>query len=129
MKKIITFFLLLLSGSSLLAQRDPIVVHKGGAVGDRSNPLFFDMPAVFYDHDEKTQEIIIDGLGFVNYYDVEIATAASYVTVLTTQVNGSYDTIDISSLPQGHYIITIESPLGNTFEGYFDTNSKPKSPI
>ena len=81
-------------------------------------PVPADMPDVYYDSDNH--EIIIDGQGFVNYYDVEIATAASYVTVLTTQVNGSYDTIDISSLPQGHYIITIESPLGNTFEGYFD---------
>ena len=76
-------------------------------------PVPADMPDVYYDSDNH--EIIIDGL--------------SYVTVLTTQVNGYYDTIDISSLPQGHYIITIESPLGNTFEGYFDTNSKLKSPI
>ena len=38
-----------------------------------------------------------------------------------TQVSGSYDTIDVSSLPQGDYRITIESPLGNIFEGYFDT--------
>ncbi len=76
------------------------------------------MPDVYYDSDN--QEIIIDGLGFVNYYDVEIATAASFVTVLTTQVNDYYDTIDISSLPEGAYVITIESPLGNTYKGYFD---------
>lgn len=97
-----------------------IVIHNPGPQPNHNElPAPADMPDVYYDNDN--QEIIIDGQGFVNYYDVEIATAASYVTVLTTQVNGSYDTIDISSLPQGHYIITIESPLGNTFEGYFDT--------
>ena len=91
--------------------------HSGH--GDHSEfPVPADMPDVYYDSDN--QEIIIDGLGFVNYYDVEIATAASFVTVLTTQVNGYYDTIDISSLPEGAYVITIESPLGNTYEGNFD---------
>jgi hypothetical protein len=123
----ILFFLVLFCGTAS-ADRRPIVIQNGGAVGDHFElPAPADEPDVYYDSDN--QEIIIDGLGFVNYYDVEIATAASYVTVLTTQVNGSYDTIDISSLPQSHYIITIESPLGNTFEGYFDTNSKLKSPI
>ena len=119
MKKIITFFLLLLSGSSLLAQRDPIVVHKGGAVGDRSNPLFFDMPAVFYDHDEKTQEIIIDGGGAVTYYDVEISSPVTNTVEISTQVNGTYDTFDISSLSPGLHVITIESPSGNIYEGTF----------
>lgn len=119
MKKIITFFLLLLSGSSLLAQRDPIVVHKGGAVGDRSNPLFFDMPAVFYDHDEKTQEIFIDGGGAVTYYDVEISSPVTNTVEISTQVDGTYDTFDISSLSPGLHVITIESPSGNIYEGTF----------
>ena len=121
MKKIITFFLLLLSGSSLLAQRDPIVVHKGGAVGDRSNPLFFDMPAVFYDHDEKTQEIIIDGGGAVTYYDVEISSPVTNAVEISTQVDGTYDTFDISSLTPGSHVITVESPSGNIYEGTFTT--------
>ena len=77
------------------------------------------MPDIYYD--DNTCEIIIDGLGVVDYYDVEIASATSFITVITTQVNGSYDTIDISSLPQGEYVITIESPWGNTYEGFFDT--------
>ncbi len=120
MKKITLLSLLLFGFLSSQALCDRIVLRPGSQQPDHSElPMPADMPDVYYDSDN--QEIIIDGLGFVNYYDVEIATAASYVTVLTTQVNGSYDTIDISSLPQGHYIITIESPLGNTFEGYFDT--------
>lgn len=82
-------------------------------------PMPADVPEVYYD--SYTQEIIIDGGGVVNYYDVEIASANSWLTVISTQVNGSYDTIDISSLPTGEYCITIDSPWGNTYEGFFDT--------
>ena len=120
-KRIITFILLTtLSFAFLLVAPNAIVLRNAGQQPNHYElPAPADEPDVYYDSD--THEIIIDGQGFVNYYDVEIATASSYVTMLTTHVNGYYDTIDISSLPQGHYIITIESPLGNTFEGYFDT--------
>ena len=78
----------------------------------------FDQPDVYYDN--VNQAIIIDGDGAVDYYDVEIASVTNFVTVISTQVSGYYDTIDISSLPQGVYIITIYSPEGNTFEGFFE---------
>lgn len=108
-------FPLFLSGAP-----EEIVLRNGGQQHDHFNdPIPADEPDVY--HDNVTHEIIIDGLGVVNYYDVEIASATSFVTVITTQVNGSYDTIDISSLPQGEYVITIESPWGNTYEGFFDT--------
>lgn len=82
-------------------------------------PIPADQPDVFYDDD--TQEIIVDGLGFVTYYDVEIASAATLTVLISTQVNGTYDTIDVSSLPTGHcYRITIESPSGNSFVGVFE---------
>ncbi len=77
-----------------------------------------DMPDVYYDN--VNQAIIIDGDGAVDYYDVEIASVTNFVTVISTQVSGYYDTIDISSLPQGVYIITIYSPEGNTYEGFFE---------
>ncbi len=78
----------------------------------------FDQPDVYYN--DVAQTIIIDGDGAVDYYDVEICPASTYVPVITTQVNGYYDTIDISSLPQGLYCITIYSPEDNTFEGFFE---------
>ena len=81
-------------------------------------PIPADQPDVFYDDD--TQEIIVDGLGFVTYYDVEIASAGTLAVVISTQVNGTYDTIDVSSLPSDHvYVITLYSPTGNTYEGTF----------
>ncbi|MBQ6078735.1 MAG: hypothetical protein IJK93_00515 [Muribaculaceae bacterium] len=102
------------------ADRREVVLNPDGQQHNHNNlPLPADMPDVYYDI--SNLEIIIDGLGVVNYYDVEIASASSFITVISTQVNGSYDTIDVSSLPQGEYVITIESPLGNTYEGFFDT--------
>ena len=119
-KQILFVFFAAFYCSFMLADYTPIVIQNGGSAPDHNNlPTPADMPDVYYDN--VTHEIIIDGLGVVNYYDVEIASASSFVTVITTQVNGYYDTIDISSLPQGEYVITIESPWGNTYEGFFDT--------
>ena len=82
-------------------------------------PIPADQPDVYYD--SVNQEIIIDGTGYVSYYDVEIASTTNWTVYISTQVSGSYDTIDISSLPEGEYSITIDSPTGNSFEGFFDT--------
>ncbi|MBQ9555205.1 MAG: DUF3244 domain-containing protein [Muribaculaceae bacterium] len=78
-----------------------------------------DEPDLYYD--STAQQIIIDGDGFVNYYDVEITSQSTWEVVVSTSVSGSYGTIDISSLPDDDYIITIDTPLGNTYEGYFQT--------
>ena len=77
-----------------------------------------DQPDVYYDSDLEV--IIIDGGGEVGYYDVVIESATSFVTVISTQVSGYYDTIDVSSLTADEYIITISSPTGNDFEGFFE---------
>ncbi len=97
----------------------PINLQHNGPVDHSGIPIPADEPEVYYD--SETQEIIIDGMGFVSYYDVEITSMSTSATVLTTQVGGSYDTIDISSLAADDYLITIDTPLGNTYEGYFDT--------
>ena len=62
---------------------------------------------------------LMDGGGEVTYYDVEIESMTTWLTVISTQVNGMYDTIDISSLTPGEYMITITSPTGHEFEGFF----------
>ncbi len=119
-KKIIFLLLFaIICSTSSMAYRRPVVIHGGGAVPDHGNiPIPADQPDVFYDDD--THEVIIEGLGFVTTYDVEIASAANLAVLITAQVNGSHDTIDVSSLPSDHvYVITIYSPTGNTFEGTF----------
>ena len=89
-------------------------------VGDHSNlPIPADEPDVYYN--SSNQSIIIDGTGYVSYYDLVIESATSWTVMISTQVNGNYDTIDISSLPSGMYCITIDSPTGNSYEGFFDT--------
>ena len=77
------------------------------------------MPDAFYVYGPKVQDIIIDGNGVVSYYDVEISSATTNTVEMTTQVNGTYDSFDISSLPTGSHVITIESPSGNIYEGTF----------
>ena len=76
-----------------------------------------DQPQAFYDAVE--QEIIIDGTGEVTYYDVDIISMSTLDTLISTQVNGTYDIIDVSSLPDDNYKIVITSSNYNVFEGYF----------
>ena len=118
------FFLILaiiaLTNSHLLADRDPIVINNGNGIGDRNGMLTPEViPSVFYDN--ETHEIILYGAGYVSYYDVEISSASTGYVEISTVVNGTYDTIDVSSLPTGTHVITIESPTGNIYEGTFST--------
>lgn len=118
-KHLLLFVFLVANCNIVLADMEPIVVQNGGSVNDRIEHFVpFDQPDVYYDSDDQT--ITIDGDGAVNYYDVEIAPVTSSVPVITTQVSGYYDTIDVSSLPAAEYVITIYSPEDNTYEGFFE---------
>ena len=88
--------------------------------GGQHNEFYIlaDQPDVYYN--SGTQVIIIDGGGEVAYYDVEIESMTTWLTVISTQVSGTYDTIDVSSLAPDEYCISITSPTGNEFEGYFE---------
>ena len=121
MKKFCTVLvLLLMSQINAYSAPERIILRDKGSSPTRDDlPLYFDIPEVFYNHDPKTQEIIIDGGGIVSYYDVEISTPVTNYVEISTQVNGTYDTFDISSLSPGSHIITIESPSGNIYEGTF----------
>ena len=76
-----------------------------------------DMPDVYFDDEEL--EIIIVGDGFADYYDVEIVSLGSMLTVISTQVDGYGDSIDVSSLSDGDYTIVITSEYNNVYQGYF----------
>ena len=77
-----------------------------------------DMPdAVYYDSDEM--EIIIEADGTSLYYNVEIVSDYLNQTVISTQVSGYGDTIDVSSLTSGNYTIIITSQFLNEYEGQF----------
>ena len=91
--------------------------HKPHGGTHLDQPIPFDQPNVYLD--TSNAAIIIDGGGEVTYYDVEIESMTTWLVVISTQVNGTYDTIDISSLTPGEYMITITSPTGHEFEGFF----------
>ena len=118
------FIILIFVMIGLIAQAGvgAIILTPKGPTDNRSgNPLFFDKPEAFHHYDEKIQEIIIDGGGAVSYYNVEISSTATNAVEISTQVNGAFDIIDIASLATGLHVITIYSPTGNSFEGFFST--------
>ncbi len=123
MKKVVLFLsFLVMIAPQLFADNHQQSINLGHKGGPRDgSPVYQDMPLAYYCYDDKTQWIIIDGGGTVSYYDVEISTPVTNVVELTTQVDGTYDTFDISSLPAGSHVITIESPSGNIYEGTFTT--------
>lgn len=90
-------FLLLFSMQLYANQEHVIIMTPKGGIHS-GQPLFpADQPSVYYD--DVTQQIIIDGTGEATYYDVEITSMSTFDMVLSTQVNGNYDTINVSSLP------------------------------
>ena len=110
----ILFFLFAMVAFISHAGVNAIILNPKGSGDDRTGfPIYFDMPLAYYHYDVKTQDIIIDGGGVVSYYDVEISSPVTNTVEMSTQVNGTYDTFDISSLPTGSHVITIESPSGN----------------
>ena len=116
---LLSFFLLI--AFPLLADnhQHPInLEHKGGPRSGNL-PTCPDAPQAYYCYNDKSQWILIDGGGVVNYYDVEITSPVTNAVEISTQVDGTYDTFDISSLPAGSHVITIESPSGNIYEGTF----------
>ena len=116
----ILFFLFAMVAFISHAGVNAIILNPKGSGDDRTGfPIYFDMPLAYYHYDVKTQDIIIDGGGVVSYYNVEISSATTNTVEMTTQVNGTYDSFDISSLAAGSHVITIESPSGNIYEGTF----------
>ena len=119
MKRFALLFILLLPlASQLYAKNDlnVIVIHGKGTPHSEYYPPA-DMPEVYYDADNL--EIIIVADGFASYYNVDITSASGYVPLISTQVDGYGDSIDVSSLPDGYYTITITSSNNNQFEGTF----------
>ncbi len=118
---VLMFSLVILALNPCYIHGDELInMRHIGNHGDHLNyPIPADQPDVYYNN--VSQTIIIDGTGEVEYYDVEIMSLTTFDVLISTQVNGYYDTIDISSLPDGEYVITIDAPTGNSFEGFFST--------
>ena len=120
-RTILTILTVCFSIVYVLADNNKIVLRDSGHQHNHfDQPVLADQPDVYLDTSNAV--IIIDGGGEVTYYDVEITSMMTWYVVISTQVSGYYDTIDVSSLTSGDYIITISSPTGNEFEGEFTIN-------
>lgn len=76
-----------------------------------------DMPEVYLD--SSNLEIIIVADGFADYYDVIIVSQSTLLAVISTQIDGYGDSIDVSYLPADDYTIIITSEYNNQYEGQF----------
>ena len=120
MKRFALLFILLLPLASQLYAKDDltaiIISSKGTPHSEYYPPA--DMPEVYYDADNL--EIIIVADGFASYYNVDITSASGYVPLISTQIDGYGDSIDVSSLTEGYYNITITSSNNNQYVGTFN---------
>ena len=115
MKRVISLVFFVLFSLQLFAdsRQQPINIERKGGPRDGLT-MYQDLPQAYYCYDDKSQWIIIDG-------GVEISSPVTNTVEISTQVDGTYDTFDISSLPAGSHVITIVSPSGNVYEGTFTT--------
>ena len=121
MKKLLFSLIILIVGFELYAQRKIEIQHSGQNPGHSGLPIWpADQPDVYFDDVEMV--ITIDGSwSESSYYDVEIISMSTLDTELSTRVTSSNSSIDISSLPEDYYKITITSSLDNTYQGFFTT--------
>lgn len=117
MKQLLLSLLILFFPVFLFADQATVnLQHKNGGNHFEYYPPA-DMPEVYYDDD--TDEIIIEADGFSSYYNVLIIRNSTNQTMVSTQISGYGDTIDISSLPSDNYIIVVTSEYNNVFQGNF----------
>lgn len=119
MKRITLFLLfsLLLSVNVFASRRSIALNRKGMSANHGEYYAQADMPEVYFDSD--TQEIIIEADGFSTYYDVDIISQSTMLSVISTQVDGYGDVVDVSSLPDDNYTIVVTSEFDNEYEGQF----------
>ena len=123
MKKIIAFLAMLMMFPTFsFADRngeEQVILQKRKHNGAHfEHYQMADMPDAVY-YDSEAGEIIIEAEGISLYYLVQIVSNSTNLTVISTQVDGYGDTIDVSALPSGSYTIVITSQYLNEYEGQF----------
>ena len=121
MKRTILFIIYFVFwGFIVKADIEQIIIHSSGGAHDHyEHYLPADMPeAVYYDSDEMEIIIVADGL-FTSYYNVLIIRNSTNQTMISTQISGYGDSIDVSSLPSDNYTLVLTTESNNVFEGQF----------
>ena len=126
MKRIIVAFTFIVSVFLTLSADDPSVANINLQHTSHDNHSEYyppaDMPEVYFDYNNL--EIILVADGFADYYDVNIISQSTQLAVISTQVDGYGDTIDVSSLPDDDYTIIITSSNNNEYVGQFTNYSR-----
>ena len=121
MKKFIILLCMIVPSIFAFAFRgdgEEIIIHKHLGDGHIEHYVIADMPdAVYYDNSDD--EIIIVADGTSAYYDVEIYSLTTSLTLISTQISGYGDTINVSSLPADSYVIVITTEYNNVYQGLF----------
>ena len=120
---LLTFFIVAISYNFCYADNAEVPLNIKYP-GNHGTHFEFPVPAIEPDvyYDSDAQIIIVEGTGNVSYYDVEITALSTFDVPISTRIDGTYDTIDISSLPSDDYVITINTPLNIRYEGLFTVN-------
>lgn len=118
-RQLLFLFFVFTCNCVILADYSPIVIQNSGGNQHNHNEYYppADMPEVYFDSDD--QEIILVADGYADYYDVDIISLSTMIAVISTQVDGYGDSIDVSSLPDDNYKIVIVSSCNNMYQGYF----------
>ena len=119
-KQLAFFIVMLLCGIPMSFGRNEEVINMQHIGHHNDHSEYYppaDMPEVYFDSNDL--EIIIVGDGFADYYDVNIVSHSTLLAVISTQVDGYGDIIDVSSLPEDDYTILITSSNDNQYEGQF----------
>ena len=120
-KQLALLLMMLLYGVSICFARGDDVINLQHVGNHEDHSEYYppaDMPEVYYD--DLNYDIIIVADGFASYYDVDIISQSTQLAVISTQIDGYGDTIDVSSLPDDDYVISITSSNNNEFVGYFN---------
>ena len=121
MKRIIVAFSFIVSVFLTLSADDPSVANINLQQNGHNNHSEYsppaEMPEVYFD--SNNLEIILVADGYADYYDVNIISQSTMLAVISTQVDGYGDTIDVSSLPDDDYTIIITSSNNNEYVGHF----------
>lgn len=117
-KSFIVLFLMSFLIINDVSARRQIDIHQNGQMPSRSETLAQTEPPCFY-YDSKTQEVIIEGNGYVAYYEVEMISLTTLQLVFYGTISSFGSTIDISYLPKDNYAIIITSSDNSVYEDFF----------
>lgn len=110
MKRFATVLVFIIAFQLLAYGTPEKIILRGGETRPNRDglPMYYDIPDAYFDDNPKAPLIIIDGDGAVSYYDVEISSPVTNYVEISTQVDGTYDTIDITSLAPGTHVTAID---------------------